>query len=366
MEENKTIKPQFLGQEHDIFYAQLKSIVKKYIAANSKGIYLVSGLKSVLLLSIYAVLYALLINTGDNLVMLFSTYALMGVVVIMIFLNIIHPAAHNSLFRSKKLNSLCQHIFELLGTSSYLWRIRHVRLHHPYANIPSWDCDIEQSDIIKFFPDARFYWYHRYQYIYGPFLYLVYTLNWIFIRDFRDLFDKTRIVKKAVVFSKWEFYKLIIVKIFYIFYMIVLPFLLLETSLVNIVTGFFLMHFIASGLGLIALVSTHTGENSIWTFPQEDGKVHQTWAYHQLISTNDFSTENPLANFTFGYFNHHVAHHLFPSLNPQLYLSVTRIIREYAKENNLPYRNYSMSESLYSHFKLLRKNAFQLNLNAEL
>jgi linoleoyl-CoA desaturase len=137
-------------------------------------------------------------------------------------------------------------------------------------------------------------------------------------------------------------------------------------SFINVLTGFLLMHFIASGLGLIALVSTHTGEESTWTFLTEDGRVNQTWAYHQLVSANDFSTDNPVANLTFGYFNHHVAHHLFPSVNPQLYKGVTRIIREYAKENNLPYRCYSIRQTLYSHYRLLRSNAFQLNLNAEL
>jgi linoleoyl-CoA desaturase len=179
-------KPQFLSPEHDTFYAQLKSLVKDYVSSNSRYVYLISGIKAVLFISLYLGLYAVILTCGHILPVLLSAYALMGIVIIMMFLNIVHPAAHSSLFRSKKLNNLCQHIFEFLGTSSYLWRIKHIRLHHPYANIPTWDCDIEQSDIIKIFPDARYYWYHRYQYIYGPFMYLMYTLNWIFHRDFRD------------------------------------------------------------------------------------------------------------------------------------------------------------------------------------
>jgi linoleoyl-CoA desaturase len=366
LKETQINKPQFLGPEHDTFYAELKNLVRNYINNHSKYVYLISGIKSILLISVSVFLYVCILNYGNNLPILFAAYALMGIVIIMIFLNIIHPAAHNSLFRSKRLNALCQYIFEFLGTSSYLWKIKHVRLHHPYANIPNWDCDIEQSDIIKIFPDARYYWYHRYQYIYGPFMYLMYTLNWIFHRDFKDLFDRTRIVSRAVKISRFEIIKLVFVKLFYLFYTIVIPCLVLDVSLLNIITAFLFMHFIASGLGLIALVSTHVGEDAKWTYLPKDGKIQQTWAYHQIVSANDFSTNNWAANLAFGYFNHHVAHHLFPSINPQLYPGVTRLIKNYAAENDLPYKCYNINHTLRSHYKLLRSNAFQLNLDAEL
>jgi linoleoyl-CoA desaturase len=359
-------KPHFLGPEHDSFFAELKLLVRNYTTTHSKFVYIISGIKTILFILAYILLYIGILKFGNNLPVLFSIYAVMGVLVIMIFLNIIHPAAHNSLFRNKLLNNICQYLFEFLGTSSYLWKVKHVRLHHPYANIPNWDCDIEQSDIIKIFPEARHFWYHRYQYIYGPFMYLMYTLIWIFYRDFKDLFDRNRIVSKAIKIPKYEFIKLIFVKTLYVFYVVIVPCLVLDITVLNVITAFFLMHFISSGLGFIALVSTHAGEDAKFTYLPKDGKINQTWAFHQLLSTNDFSTDNAFANLAYGYFNHHVAHHLFPSTNPQLYPGITRIIKNYAAENNLPYRCYTINQTLRSHYKLLKNNSIELILDAEL
>jgi linoleoyl-CoA desaturase len=84
-----------------------------------------------------------------------------------------------------------------------------------------------------------------------------------------------------------------------------------------------------------------------------------------MLSTNDFAPTNPLINFTYGCFNHHIAHHLFPSLSHVYYPEITKIIREFAMENNLPYRCFSAKEAITSHFKLLRNNAYRENIFEE-
>lgn len=356
------VKPQYMKVPEGDFFAELKKMVTTFANDNSKYVYLLSGIKAILLFIIYLALYTGILLKGNNPIWLFLCYAVMAVVTMMIFLNIVHPAAHNALFRSKKLNSVCQYAFEIFGTSSYLWRAKHIRLHHPYSNIPTWDCDIEQTDLIKIFPDSKFYGFHRYQHLYAPVLYLFYTLNWLFVRDFRDFFQKNRIVRKAVKIPAIEFYKLFLTKICYVMSMIVIPYLLLDVSLLWVLGGFILMHIIASAIGMIALVSTHAGETATWTYPAINGDVEQTWAYHQMISANDFSTANPVANLAFGHLNHHVAHHLFPSLNPELYIGVTKIVKDFSIHNQLPYRCFTIRQTMLSHYNLLRSNAFNVNL----
>ena len=57
-----------------------------------------------------------------------------------------------------------------------------------------------------------------------------------------------------------------------------------------------------------------------------------TWAEHQLTVTKDFSAGNVVADFLYGGFTHHVAHHLFPTVGHTYYPHITPIIKKYAAE----------------------------------
>jgi linoleoyl-CoA desaturase len=118
----------------------------------------------------------------------------------------------------------------------------------------------------------------------------------------------------------------------------------------------------ASAFGVLALLSTHIDEDAIFTMPPEDGQINATWAMYQIITTKDFSTGSRLANILFGGFNHHVAHHLFPSVAHTYYPSITPIIKKYAQKYNLPYRSYPLYLAIRSHFLLLKKNGSTENL----
>ena len=365
MEANTLKKPQYRKDPENDFFPRLRQIVSEEVNKDQRNIYTATSVKAAILFVAYFGLYTLVLLKGNNLAWLFIGYIGLAVTTIMIFLNVVHDAAHNALFRSKFLNEASQYALELFGTNSYIWRIRHVRLHHAYPNIPTWDCDIEQSDLVKIFPDSRTFWFHKYQHIYLPILYFTYTLNWLFIRDFRDFFSKDRIVRKAVDIPKIEFVKLFATKLFYVFYMLIIPILVLQISWYWVLLGFLSMHVVASGMGLVALLSTHAGENATWTYPDTEGRVNQTWAFHQMISTNDFAPKNAFINFTYGCFNHHIAHHLFPSMSHSYYPQITDIIQQFAKENNLPYRCLTAWEAITSHFKLLRNNAYVENIFEE-
>ena len=350
-------KPVFTKDPENDFFLRLRQIVHQQIEKNTDRIYLLTGIKVIGLFLAFFGFYALIFAKGSSIGWLFTAYIGVGITSIMLFLNVVHDAAHNALFRNRTLNKICVHFLEMMGTNSFIWKMRHVRLHHSYPNIPTWDCDVEQSNIAKIFPNANSFWYNRYQHLYLPVMYFMYTLNWLFVRDFRDFFNGDRIVRKAVTIPKIEYVKLFVSKILYIGYMLALPMLILPVAWYWVFLAFLAMHFVTSGMGLVALLSTHAGEHAIWTYPEPDGRVKNTWAYHQMLSTNDFAPENKLINFTYGCFNHHVAHHLFPTVSHVHYPAITRIIRDFAQENNLPYRCYNVPEAITSHFKLLRNNA---------
>jgi linoleoyl-CoA desaturase len=248
-------------------------------------------------------------------------------------------------------------VLELFGSNSYIWSKRHLLLHHPYPNVQNWDTDIKQSDIVHIFPDSPLLNIHKYQHIYMWFIYPFYTLNWLFIRDFKDFFGtKDNYVKRILTIPRVEYVKLFAAKLFNLIYLVIIPILVLNHPWYIIFAAWITMHISASLLGVIALISTHVDENAIFPMPPEDGKLNITWALHQMSVTKDFSADSKLANFLFGGFTHHVAHHLFPGVAHTYYPKITPIIRRYANEYNLPYTCYPVYQAIKSHYYLLKKN----------
>lgn len=350
------VKPKYL-QETDTVLQSLRSLVNAHVKQQESTAYLISATKTIALFTAFFAVYFLLLTNGTNATWIYCCYLLLGVLMMTTFLNILHPAAHHSLFRKRIYNEIALYGFELFGTSGFLWKTKHNRLHHPFPNIPQWDCDMEQSSLVRIFPESKYHSTYKLQAFYAPVLYLLYTLNWIFYRDFTDFFSSTRIVKKVIQFPAVEVVKLFAFKLLYLGYMIYLPWAITGQSLMVILTGFLLMHLLASSIGMIALVSTHAGEETTFTYPDQAGNVDQSWLEHQLTASNDFAPDNKFVSFLFGYLNHHVVHHLFPNLNPDLSPGATRLLKKFAREHNLPYRSYAIRQTLYSHLKLLQRNS---------
>ena len=238
-----------------------------------------------------------------------------------------------------------------------------MHLHHPYPNVQHWDIDIKQSDIVRIFPESRHLDSHRFQHLYMWFIYPLYSLNWLYLRDFKDFFGSDdNYVKRLGAIPRSEVYKLFAAKILNLIFILGIPALVLKQPFHIILAGWLLMHVSASVLGVIALISTHVDEHAQFPSVGPDGKLDMTWAEHQMSVTKDFSTDSALANFLFGGFTHHVAHHLFPGVAHTYYPAITRIIRRYAHEYNLPYTSYPFQEAVLSHFRMLKKNGADENI----
>ena len=119
----------------------------------------------------------------------------MGILLVIIFLNLIHEAVHHTLSNVNG-NQLYICFFDLMGANSYVWKNRHTRLHHNYPNIMGWDIVIEQIVIARVFPHGEFKPYHRYQHIYLPLLYpLFYSIGYCYATS------KTILIRKRVIWK---------------------------------------------------------------------------------------------------------------------------------------------------------------------
>lgn len=361
----RTMKPAFAKPKGVDLFQLLRQEVNQTVRGLEPKRKITITIKAILFPSLYVLTYLAALSWGANTTVLYGCYCLLGVLLVLNFLNLIHEAVHNTLFENKLFNKIYVYLFDLMGANSFIWRVRHIRLHHNYPNVMGWDSDFEQSSLARVFPHGGFSNMHRYQHLYLPLLYPLYLFNWLLIRDFKDFFYKDKLVWKVTSIPKIEYIKLFLFKAAFLFYILCLPALLLPVTWQEVAGAFVLMLFVASVFSLLVLLTPHAVPDSEFPMPDEKGQLPTTWFIHQLSTTNDVKEDNWFTRFFMGCFNYHIAHHLFPSVNHVYYPEVTEVISRFAAKHQLPYRRFSLSESLQKHYALLKSNSIHENIFEE-
>jgi linoleoyl-CoA desaturase len=352
----------FPKADQNDFYHQLKGRIKPLMLLNERKASILTVIQTILFPSVYIVAYCLLLKFGKSLPWFYFFYALMGIMLPLTVLNIVHDALHHSLFKNARLNHFAVYFLDLMGGNSYVWGKRHVHFHHGYTNIPGWDVDLEKKKIFRLSPTDKLRPGHRFQHFYMPFVYLLFTFHWVVFRDFKDYFQKSSMFRDEQKFPEIEYAKLIFFKIFYYGYIIVVPLMYLHVPWHHFLYAFLLLHAFASMITLMIILPTHWDEHAEFRLPNKKGQMKENWALHQLITTNDYATKQPVINFILGGLNHHIAHHLFPSVNHNYLPAITKEVVRITKEQSLPYKCFSFGGALSSHFRLLRNNGFDKNI----
>lgn len=363
---NVAVKPYYpKGDEKDLFLKlrqEVGDVVKKLEKERKPEI----RIKTILFPLLYIFAYCAALIWGENVTVLYCSYFSMGILLVLNFLNLIHEAVHHTLFKKRWLNEAYVRFFDFMGANSYIWKLRHIRLHHAYPNVMGWDSDFEQSPMARVFPQGSYFPMHKYQHIYLPLIYPFYLFNWLLVRDFKDFFNKKNIIWKAVdSIPTIEYVKLFVYKLIFIFYVLVLPKLLLPITWGQMIAAFLILMFTASITSLLVLLTPHASTESEFPMPNEEGKMPLPWFVHQLVTTNDIKEDNWFTRFFMGCFNYHIAHHLFPSINHVYYPEVTKVIENFAYKNHLPYHKFTLMQSLKNHYKLLKSNANPPNIFEE-
>ncbi|TXE09544.1 fatty acid desaturase [Gelidibacter salicanalis] len=292
-------------------------------------------------------------------------FTINGLVSVLIFVNCIHEASHHNIFSSKWANNALLTLFDFIGIDSYIWKKRHILLHHNFQNVSGWDSDIEQSGFIKIYPHDKSEWYHNYQHKFVFMLYPLFLFNWIFVRDFKDFFSKKRIIKKVLKHIPiLQYIKLFFFKLFFIFYTIILP-IWIGFSLKTVLTGFCLMLVAGSVFSMGILLTSHVNQHNQFPLPDANGNLNLSWLEHQFVTTNDINTTNWFTRNVMGNFNFHLVHHLFPNINSAYVPEITKIVQDYALKNGFSYRSYTMRQAFKHHYQLIKSNALNSDVFEE-
>jgi len=280
-------------------------------------------------------------------------YLLGGLAQTFLLLNIAHDSNHNAISSLPSVNKTLNYVFDLCGISSYMWRILHHRGHHSCINIHGEDDALTGRGLLRFTPHEPRTRLQRFQHIYALFLYALFSLDYVFVRDFECFFFPAHDYLKRTRHPAREYAILFAGKGFYLTYMLILPVLVLGKSLLLVAVAFLLVHLIVGLTVALVFQTTHTVDNTY--FPSGRAEF-DNGVYHIFATTADYATTSPIVSWLTGGLNHHIVHHLCPFVCHTHYAPLTQIVKETAEEFGVPYRqNPTMTRAIWHHLILLRQ-----------
>lgn len=274
-----------------------------------------------------------------------------GLAVSTIGMSVMHDANHSGYSRHPWVNRFFGHSLDILGCSSYVWKMKHNTIHHTWTNVVGFDDDLEVGALARMAPQQPRYPWHRAQHWYIWGLYALLLPKWYLIDDWYNLAnarvgrthmpapppsEMAALVGGKVIFAAWS---LVIPMIFHP----VLP-----------VLGLWMIASCTLGVVLATTFQlAHCVEDV--EFSAFDEPLKRDWAEHQLATTVDFAMENPLVTWLTGGLNFQVVHHLYPKVCHLHYPAIARLVSQTAAEHKLKYREHpKLTGAIAAHYRWMR------------
>ncbi|WP_159517092.1 fatty acid desaturase family protein [Sunxiuqinia indica] len=343
------------------FINELRKKIFDYFEENQISKYGNSGMvfKTIFMFSLYLIPYFLMVfSVVTNPFALFFLFILMGIGMSGIGLSVMHDANHNSYSKKGTVNKVLSYSLNFLGGFSRTWQYQHNTLHHHYTNIEGHDEDIDAGAVLRLSPNSPRYSFHRFQHFYAWVLYSLMTIMWTTTKDFRQLYRYSKAgafkgKKKSISKLLTE---LILSKIIYYTYMLVIPILVLPVAWWLVVIFYLSMHAVCGFILTVIFQTAHVMPSSEYPTPDNEGSIENSWAIHQLLTTTNYAPNNRLFSWFVGGLNYQVEHHLFPAICHVHYRKISVLVADTAKSYNLPYHvQPSFFYALRMHFNMLRR-----------
>ncbi|HRZ43381.1 MAG TPA: acyl-CoA desaturase [Bacteroidales bacterium] len=314
-------------------------------------------LKSAAMLAMYILPFVGIVAGGFPVWLCMVMYAIMGVGLAGIGMSVMHDANHYAYSDNPEVNRIMGMMIFILGADAYNWKIKHNKLHHVYTNIYGSDEDINSRAILRFAYAAPLRRYHRYQHIYGWFLYALMSISMVVgdVRKRKEYRERGVTNISQHIFDRsmrW----LILSKILYFGIIFGFPLLFSPLTWYQVVLGFLLMHLVSGVIMSLIFQMAHVVDGPEQTLPDAERHVERSMVLHQLRSAADFSKSNRLITWYVGGLNYQVEHHLFPRVCHVHYPALSAIVEATTREFGMPYYVYNtFGEAFRSHYRTLKR-----------
>ncbi len=280
---------------------------------------------------------------------------LMGVGVAGVGFAVSHDALHGAYSTNPTVNKWLGLTFDLFGANGYMWKITHNVIHHTYTNIHGVDEDLSVSPLLRLSPEAPLKPIHRWQHWYAFAAYSTSTLFWVFVKDYKYFLQKDLGPYENKKHPRAEVVNLIVMKLLYYGWAIILPLLVLDLPLWQFVVGFLAMHLTAGTILGVVFQLAHVVEGTDHPLPNEVGEMEAAWMVHEMETTSNFGRSNPVLNWYVGGLNFQVEHHLFPRVCSVHYPAISPIVERVARKYGVAYNDQpTFRAAVKSHHRMLR------------
>jgi linoleoyl-CoA desaturase len=321
-------------------------------AAAIRRAYRILWAKSALVIAWTVVSYLLLLEVTTTPPAVIAASVSLGLAAAGIGFCIMHDANHGAFARNRTVNRLATYSLDLIGGSSYVWRVKHLA-HHTYTNVADHDPDIDALPFARFEPTQTRRPWHRFQHVYMWALYALVTVRWQMVTDF------TFLARGSVGRSRfrrprgWDLAGFAAGKAFFLVWAVLLPLQLHSPGHVLLV--FAIVSAVASLALTVTFQLSHCLEEAV-TLGSETGPETPEWHVHQVLATSDFAPRNRLIRWYVGGLNHQIEHHLFPRVPHTLHPQLADIVRRTANECGMQYTAHPNTwTALRSHTRWLRQ-----------
>lgn len=334
---------------------ELKSAVDAYFIEqklSKKGNFQLK-LKAVILMSLFVVLYSLLVFVVMPWWLSILLCVAFGVVLALIGFNIMHDACHGSFSTNDKVNYTLGLTMNLLGSNAFIWKKKHNDTHHIYTNVDGMDDDIVKVPIFRWCETQERKSFHRFQHLYAFPLYMVTPILWVFVLDYIKYFNK-RIVGRPFEIDTKERAIFWLSKVFYVIFYVAVPIYFLGFA--KFIIGYLIYNAVFGLVLSLVFQMAHVVENTHFeNSTVANPNIANDWATHQLITTTNFATDNTFLTWCLGGLNFQVEHHLFSKISHVHYPALQKIVEQVCAKNNVPYLNYAtISDAFFSHYRFVR------------
>eukprot|EP01084_Bolivina_argentea_P059800 109245_1 len=252
---------------------------------------------------------------------------------------IFHTMNHcGKLYDNKMIDNFFKPIYEFYSNVETMWQSSrwidvHHKSHHIYTNSDE-DPDVAGGyPILNLWKYFKVLPYHKYQYIYQPFLSMLFTSKTL-DGVFRQIVPINNITKEKT--GHWKY---ILLNIFVHY---IIPFFVHDYSFYSIYLHLLSNMFYGMLLGLLFLVSHN--QNSLAHFQYGDDNIinnYDKWVTHQIESAMSYNTHNTMFNYFFtlicGGINFQIEHHIAPAIFPIYYYFAANEIQTFCKKNSIEY-----------------------------
>jgi linoleoyl-CoA desaturase len=348
--------PKFSNVPHS-FHSELKKRIGNYfeeVGKSTTGNYSLF-IKAVILMISFVVVYVHLVFFTPNVFLQIAESILLGGIVAAIGFNVMHDGAHGSFSKYKWVNVIAAFSLNILGGNSFMWNQKHNIIHHAFTNVDGVDDDIDIQPWMRMSSTQKKYRLHKYQYIYFWVLYSLLYFFWIFVLDYQKYFKSkvgTMQLKKMKLSDHLIFWGF---KVAHMFLFVGLP--IYMVGFTSWVISFSVFVVFAGLVLSLVFQLAHTVEHTAFPVPSEDdGRMEDEWAVHQIKTTANFATHNKLISWLVGGLNFQVEHHLFPKISHVHYPAISKIVKQACEEYNIKYIEYRrMRYAVASHVAFLKQ-----------